>query len=100
MSNLISNKQQIELFCKDITDFMVLHASSHLGMGKELISNESMEDCWQQLTEDYKAIQSKSPHVKDIWKQLSSIMSKHFFTKKMINAEQVAFNTNQQIQTP
>lgn len=88
----ISSKQQIELFCKDITDFMVLNYGSQLGIGNTVVSSSALEDRWEELQNDYKCIPNKTHNVKDIWKKLSSLMSKQFITKKMINADQVSFN--------
>ena len=88
----INSKQKIEMFCKDITDFMVLHYGSQIGIGSVVVSPSAMEDRWKELQNDYKSIPNKTPNVKDIWKKLSSLMSKHFITKKMINADQVSFN--------
>ena len=78
----ISSKQKIELFCKDITDFMVLHYGSQLGIGNSVVSSSALEDRWEELQNDYKCIPNKTHNVKDIWKKLSSLMSKHFITKK------------------
>ena len=90
----LNKQQQIECFCKDITDFMVLHVSSQSGIGQMSISNELLEDRWSSLKHDYKLIPAKNHKVKDIWKKLSAIMSKHFITKKMIKADQVTFKTH------
>ena len=89
---MINNRQRIEIFSKDITDFMVLHASAQLGIGKDVMLPESLHDRWKQLTEDYKSIPNKSASTKDIWKQLSAIMSNHFLSEKVIKAEQAVFS--------
>jgi hypothetical protein len=88
----INSKQKIEMFCKDITDFMVLHYGSQIGIGNVVVCPTELEDRWEVLQRDYKSIPNKSHNVKDIWKKLSSLMSKHFIAKKMINADQVSFN--------
>ena len=93
-----SSKQRIELFCKDIADFMVLHCGAQIGCGASVVSSDVMEDRWEELQDSFKAIPNKTHQVNDIWKNLSSLMSKHFVTKKMINAEQLAFNTQSKFQ--
>ena len=71
---------------------MVLHYGSQVGVGNAVVSSSALEDRWEELQNDYKCIPNKTHNVKDIWKKLSSLMSKHFITKKMINADQVSFN--------
>ncbi len=86
--------QQKELFCKEITDFIILYVSAQTNIGKMEINYDTLEDRWQQITQDYKRLSNKNPSVIHYWKKISSIMSKHFITKKMINADQIAFQTH------
>tara|TARA_A100001015_G_scaffold302089_1_gene389861 strand:+ start:2108 stop:2563 length:456 start_codon:yes stop_codon:yes gene_type:complete len=86
-------RQSIELFCKYITDFMLLHCSSQIGIGGDVIAPDPLEDQWEQIQNDYKLLSNKTHNVTDIWKKLSTLMSKHFVTKKMINADQLVFNS-------
>lgn len=71
---------------------MVLHYSAQIGIGRDVVSSATLEDRWEELQTDYKLIPNKTHNVKDIWKKLSSLMSKYFVTKKMINADQLSFN--------
>ena len=84
------NNKQIEAFCKDITDFIILHQSGCIGIGSDLISSSDLEYRWMCLQEKYKSIPNKTHDVTDIWKKLSSLISKSFLRNKKLSSRDIS----------
>ena len=72
------NKDAIEWFCKEMSDFFMLYICAQNPNDNTISSIQSLEHKWQQLKEHYQRMGAKNSIVIDGWKQLSSITSRFF----------------------
>ena len=80
-------------FSSDLKIFLFQYVAAQTNISNTTISIESIANDWHHLTLAFSDIKDKNPEINNEWIKISSIMSNHLLTKKMINADRLAFKS-------